>query len=54
MLAAKPLKYSKKVAVSLAPDQLEALQRIADETGDTVSGLLRRLAIKFIAEQEKK
>lgn len=53
-MAAKPLRYSEKVAVSLSPEQMHELKKIAEETGDTVSGILRRLAIQFIAEHKKK
>ena len=53
-MSAKPLKYSEKVAVSFTPDQLEALRTIAEETGDSVSALLRRLAIQFMSEYGKK
>lgn len=52
-MTAKPLKYPQKVAVSFTPEQLQALREIADSTGDTVSGILRRLAIQFINEQKK-
>lgn len=53
-MAAKPLKYSEKIAVSFTPEQINKLKKIADDTGDTVSGILRRLAIKFLSEYEKK
>ena len=53
-MAAKPLKYSEKIAVSFTREQIDALKIIADETGDNVSGILRRLAIQFIKENEKK
>lgn len=53
-VAAKPLKYSEKIAVSFTPEQINKLKKIADDTGDTVSGILRRLAIKFLSEYEKK
>lgn len=52
-MSAKPLKYSEKVAVSFTPEQLAALKEIADKTGDTVSGMLRRLAIQLISEHKK-
>ena len=50
---AKPLRYSEKVAVSFTPEQLKELKRIAEETGDTVGGMLRRLAIQFLTEYQK-
>jgi len=53
-VAAKPIMYSEKVAVSLSPEHLRRLREIAGETGDTVSGILRRLAIQYISENEKK
>ena len=53
-MAAKPIKYSEKIAVSLSPEHMQALKDIANETGDTVSGILRRLAVQFISERKKK
>lgn len=52
-MSPKPLKYSEKIAVSFTPEQIQDLKRIADETGDSVSGILRRLALKFISEYKK-
>ena len=52
-MAAKPLRYTEKVAVSFTPEQLESLKKIAEETGDTVSGILRRLAIQYVEESKK-
>lgn len=51
-MSAKPLRYTEKVAVSFTPEQLEQLKKIAEKTGDTVAGILRRLAIQFIKEQK--
>lgn len=51
-MAAKPIKYTEKVAVSFTSEQLEELRIIAERTGDTVSGILRRLAIQFIEAQK--
>ena len=51
-MVAKPLRYTEKVAVSLTKEQLNELKSIAERTGDTVSGMLRRLALEFIAEQK--
>lgn len=53
-LSAKQLKYSEKVAVSFTPEQLQNLKKIANDTGDTVSGILRRLALQFISEYQDK
>lgn len=50
---AKPLKYSEKVAVSFTKEQLDHIKQVADSTGDTVSGLLRRLAIQYATEYLK-
>ena len=52
-MAAKPLRYTEKVAVSFTKQQIEHLREIAENTGDTVSGILRRLAIQFIEENQK-
>ena len=52
-MAAKPLRYSEKVAVSFTPEQIQALKEIAEETGDSVSAMLRRLAIQLINEYKK-
>ncbi len=53
-MSAKPIKYSEKIAVSLSPEHIQALKDIAEETGDTVSGILRKLAVQFITEHKKK
>ena len=50
-MSAKPLKYTQKVAVAFTPEQLNELKEIAEKTGDTVAGILRRLAIQFIESQ---
>lgn len=52
-MSAKPLRYSERVIVMLSPEQMEELKKIAEETGDTVSGMLRRLAIQLISEHKK-
>ena len=51
-MSAKPLQYTEKVAVSFSTEQLKALKTIANETGETVSGLLRRLALQYIADKK--
>ena len=52
-MAAKPLQFTEKVAVSFTTEQLNVLRNIASETGETVSGLLRRLALQYIADKNK-
>ena len=52
-MAAKPLRYTEKIVVLLSEENAKELKRIADETGDTASGILRRLAIQFISENKK-
>lgn len=51
-VSAKPIRYTEKVAVSFTPEQLQQLKEIAERTGDTVSGILRRLAIQFIDDNK--
>ena len=53
-MAAKPLRYSEKIAVSFTKEQLEQLREIAERTGDSVSGILRRLGIEYIEKYSKK
>lgn len=52
-MAAKPLRYTEKVVVSLTKEQVDILRVIAEKTGDTVSGILRRLAIQYISEKKQ-
>lgn len=39
---------TEKVTVLLSPAELEAVRKAADETGRSVSGLLRYLALRII------
>lgn len=52
-MAAKPIKYTAKAETFFTPEQKERLIGIANENGETLSGLLRRLGLKCIAEHEK-
>lgn len=51
---AKPLKYTEKVAVAFTSEQLRELKQIAEQSGESVSGILRRLGLQYIAERKKK
>lgn len=43
----------KTVSISLPPDEMADLDRVADEIGATRSGLIRRAVRDFIAAREK-
>lgn len=50
---AKPLKYTHKITVMFTEEQFKDLKDFADKTGDGVSTLLRRLALKHMADNNK-
>lgn len=51
-LSPKPLKYTEKIAVSFTTEQVKELKEIAEETGESVAGLLRRLALEYMTEKK--